>query len=185
MTYQQNTQVKHKVDSIKTIEQLILKLSETNTSEYTKALSALDLPAHYFDEKCTWSKQKYTRTCLYKDEVYELILLCWDIGNKTPIHCHGGEECWVRVIKGSLEEVFYKESENGLNQTSFKTQQLEANGISYISDFVGLHSLENVSKGRSLSLHLYAKPIEKCRYYDKNQNKMIYNTMRYDIDLSS
>lgn len=171
--------------SIKTIPELIAKLSEEPVSNYTEVLSALDLSLDYFDANCSWSDEKYTRTCLYNDDHFELILLCWEVGNKTPIHCHGGEECWVRVIKGELEEVFYENTNNSFNQMPIKKQNLAANGLSYISDFIGLHSLENVSSERSISLHLYAEPIKECRYFNVEKQSMIYSTMRYDKDISS
>ena len=170
---------------IKTIPDLISKLSINDTSEYAKILSALDLSHNYFDTYSSWSKEKYTRTCLYNDERYELILLCWEVGVKTPIHCHGGEECWVRVVKGELKEVFYENSIKNFNETAIKCHYLKADGLSYISDFIGLHSLENRSNQRSLSLHLYAKPIKTCRYYDVSKKEMLSTTLKYDKDVSS
>ena len=49
-------------------------------------------------------------------------------------------------------------------------------------DFMGCHSLENLSTGRSLSLHLYAKPIKTCKAYDEElgsfvSKKLVYNTI--------
>ncbi len=95
------------------------------------------------------------------------------------MHCHGGEECWMYVIEGELEEIFYvKDADNTLIQT--KSQKLFVSKSSYINDLLGLHKLKNSFEGRSLSLHIYAKPILECSYYDETYRMFKTKTLSYD-----
>ena len=107
-----------------------------------------------------------------------MILLCWEEGQITPIHDHGGEECWVKVIEGEFRETIYKEDEIG-GLTFVKSAVSKENAVTYMKDFMGFHSLENLSKKRSMSLHLYAKPIRKCRAFDEKTKTFVDRTLTY------
>ena len=50
-----------------------------------------------------FSKKMYTRNRIYKDEHFEILLLCWLPNQMAPIHGHEGEKCWFKVLNGSLE----------------------------------------------------------------------------------
>jgi len=47
-------------------------------------------------------------------------------------------------------------------------------------DFMGFHNLENKSNKRSMSLHLYAKPIRNCNVYDSKRNAFVRKELSYD-----
>ena len=64
-----------------------------------------------FEIFCSWSESTYTRNCIFENERFELILICWQSSQKTPIHDHGGEECWVKFIDGEFKETIYKSNE--------------------------------------------------------------------------
>lgn len=108
-----------------------------------------------------------------------MILLCWEKGQITPIHDHGGEECWVKVIQGEFREVISKMDKGGeLNVV--KSTISKSDDISYMIDFMGFHSLENMSNKRSMSLHLYAKPIRNCNLFDEKTGKFVNKDLVYD-----
>ena len=49
-----------------------------------------------------------------------------------------------------------------------------------MKDFMGFHSLENLSDKKSMSLHLYAKPIRACRIFDEESNTFVHKELEYD-----
>jgi cysteine dioxygenase len=49
-----------------------------------------------------------------------------------------------------------------------------------MKDFMGFHRLENLSKERSMSLHLYAKPIRDCNIFDEDSMKFVHKKMTYN-----
>ena len=46
-------------------------------------------------------------------------------------------------------------------------------------DFMGFHRLENISDNKSMTLHLYAKPIRSCNVFDEDSKKFVNKDMVY------
>jgi len=171
---------KQNLISIESLNQLIEILKQSNRFDFSKIMKNLDLSEELFERYCSWSNECYTRNCIVDNESFELILLCWEANQATPIHDHGGEECWVKVIQGEFKETIYKFNKPGDIQT-VKSTFSKKGDLSYMIDFMGFHRLENISKTRSMSLHLYAKPIRNCQLFDENsgelvRKKLVYNT---------
>ena len=55
----------------------------------------------------------YTRNLVHRCEAFELLLLAWDVGQESPIHDHAGQQCWMAVVDGSVEEVHFRASRAG------------------------------------------------------------------------
>lgn len=170
----------HTTETLQTIDELITALSEGERTTYNHIIHSIKFPANALDKYSSWSEECYTRNCIINNERFELILLCWEKGQITSIHDHGGEECWVKVIEGEFRENIYQEDETGKLKI-VKSAISKQNEVTYMKDFMGFHSLENLSNKRSLSLHLYAKPIRNCNYFDEKsktfvRKDLIYNT---------
>lgn len=164
---------------IVSIPDFIAALKEGERKSYGDLVKALDVKNLDLDELGTWSEECYTRNCLICNDDFELILICWEKGQITPIHDHGGEECWVKVIQGSFKETIYKVNERG-EPSQVKSITADAGGISYMVDFMGCHRLENISNDRAMSLHLYAKPILTCNVFDEDVSQFKSKDMDYD-----
>ena len=98
---------------------------------------------------------------------------------ETTIHGHDGEDCWVYLLEGEMAEVFYT-----LDQDNYVleigSQKVMPQQLTFMNDSIGFHKLKNSSNGKSMSLHLYAKPIEYCRSYDEVTGSFIKKQLRYD-----
>jgi cysteine dioxygenase len=169
----QNTPVIHQ-----SLNELVAALSEEERTTYNDIIHSIKIPRSAFEYCSSWSSKCYTRNCIVENEKFELILLCWEEGQKTPIHDHGGEECWVKVIQGEFKETIYKMDEAGELKT-VKSTISKTGDISYMIDFMGYHRLENQSGTRGMSLHLYAKPIRTCRIFDENSRKFVPKDLDY------
>ncbi len=166
---------------IDSVSQLIQVLEKSQASDFVKISKRLKLKASDFEEHASWGEDSYTRNCIGRNEHYELLLLCWDAQQDTPVHCHNGEECWVYNLQGNFEEIrfdFKDESEEELIETSRETMQ--AKEISYMHDNMGFHSLHNRSKQRGMTLHLYMNPIDSCRVFDEEVGSFVRKEMSYD-----
>ncbi len=49
-----------------------------------------------------WSEKFYTRNLIYKDERFELMVLCWEKGQVSRVHNHSEQRCWMTVPLGKL-----------------------------------------------------------------------------------
>ena len=66
-----------------------------------------------------------------------------------------------------------------------KSSISKTNQVSYMKDFMGFHSLENISNKKSMSLHLYAKPIRKCTVFDEDSKGFVNKEMSYHTTAST
>ena len=169
----------HPLAALQSIDDVITALFREEPTSYHDIMRAIKLPTGCFEEHSSWCDQSYTRNCLVDSEKFELILLCWGAGQITPIHSHGGEECWVKIIEGEFQEIIYTADESG-ELTVIKSMISKPNDISYMIDFMGFHSLQNLSDKKSMSLHLYAKPIRSCKVFDEDLREFVTKDLAYD-----
>jgi cysteine dioxygenase len=67
----------------------------------------------------------------------------------------------MKILKGNLREVLYQSPDPAGDDAPrpMKTNVYTENEVTYISDKIGLHKIENVSSTESaVSLHLYTPP---------------------------
>jgi cysteine dioxygenase len=165
------------MNHITSIEQLTKTLDSSGPLDRAKIMKRIKIEAHELESFTTWSKQGYTRNCLARTKQYELILLCWDIGAKTPIHGHGGEDCWVYQIQGVVKEMRFEQVGKLLKATN---QIVLAPGkLTYMNDVMGYHSIENTSNQRAMTLHIYASPIDTCKVYNEKIDCFEIKEMSY------
>ncbi len=171
------------MNHISTVEQLTEALDNADPLQHAKIMKRIKIQAHDLECFTTWSKECYTRNCLARTEQYELILLCWEIGAKTPIHGHGGEDCWVYQIQGTVEEMRFEGEDGLLKETN--RMVLTPGKLTYMNDKMGYHSIQNISNQRAMTLHIYASPIDACKVYNDQKDcfeikEMSYHTYKGD-----
>lgn len=169
----------YRLKPLYTLQEFISALSESSKDNYKHVFKKFNIDKAFVSEFENWSTQKYVRNCMYKCDDFELILLCWEAGQQTSIHCHGGEDCWMYVVDGELEEIQYEKCEND-TLTEKGTHKMAIGDCVHINDSIAVHQLKNSHNGRSVSLHLYAKPILKCSYYSKETKRFEQKTLKYD-----
>lgn len=150
------------MEKIESIQKLIYILENCEKEDYPTIPKNLNVPIEKFKDFAYFSNEDYTRNCIAKNSNFELLLLCWNPGQETPIHCHNSQECWVVILDGILEEekFLYNYDKKELIQT--EEAELTGTVISYMTDDLGYHLLRNPSKNKSISLHLYVNPIDEC-----------------------
>ena len=162
---------------INSLNHLLENLKTTTKAEYKSIGANLDIPLEEIIPYAFWSQDHYTRNCIVREDNYELILLCWEPGQETPIHCHGGEECWVYIIEGQIEETHFQF--DGDDLTSESMTKLESGQKSFMDDDIGYHRLINKTKNRAMSLHLYMDVIDTCTVFDKTLNEFVPRSLLY------
>ena len=91
--------------------------------------------------------------------------MCWESGQASPIHDHGGRQSWIRVLEGKLTEYYYYPPDSRKFLDLRGTEEIKAGKLAYINDHLGVHKLVSDSDQRTISLHLYTgKAIERGEY---------------------
>ena len=54
------------------------------------------------------ARQHYTRNLIDKTPLYELVAICWEVGQVSSVHNHRDQNCWMAVPVGKLAVENYK-----------------------------------------------------------------------------
>ncbi|MGA0258403.1 MAG: cysteine dioxygenase [Saprospiraceae bacterium] len=166
------------MESIKTIKDFTETLLETELCDFPKVIRKTQLSLNEFYSYASWKSNDYTRNCLARTEKFEIILLCWEGDIQTPIHDHGGKDCWVYQIQGSIDEVRYVKTDDQLLESN--RIKIQPGGLTFMNDKMGFHSIENNYNQRAMSLHIYASPIDSCMVFNSEKACFEEKDMTYD-----
>ena len=143
------------------------------------SLKSLNLNEFSWHKYFNFKEKEYTRNLVLQNELYELLIICWDRDCQTPIHDHPSDGCWMVGVEGSIYEEKFIATNSKDELIRISLSDLSEGEIAYIHDCIGLHSVGNSSKvQRAVTLHLYSPPIKKCYSYNKEGLKSL-RTLRY------
>ncbi len=136
-------------------------IDEVRTALEQMSCALSDLEPYVF-----YSIEYYTRNLIYHSPLYELVLLCWMPGQKTPIHGHEGEKCWMRVIDGSLQVSNYSKA-SPLDGGGLKQDLVAQVPAGSVEGPFFTNQVANITDHKSISLHLYARPFYECDVFEE------------------
>lgn len=137
----------------------------------------------------TWDRQHYTRNLIDKTPLYELIAICWEVGQVSSVHNHRDQNCWMSVPIGRLQvENFHLISQDlnhGESQlTPTNTVEMNPMHPCAVNPADPVHRVLNPREfgQRAVSLHIYSRPFDTCVVYSPEQGtcgviKLQYTTM--------
>lgn len=133
------------------------------------------LPFIFFRE------ETYGRNLVYKNDHFELLVLTWLPQQRTPIHDHAGQRCWMMLQSGTLTFKNFETPEHDDSPLVVKgpCEIHTAGEAVYIDDGIGVHTIANATTKPAISVHLYAAPIPKCRVYDECKKRFKWIDLQY------
>ena len=137
---------------------------------FSDILNSLDISTEAVAEYCNWNTLEASRMCLFQSDCYQLELVCWEFGQRTPIHHYPKLESWMYVVEGTLVEENYTLPSNG---TPYHKTVLETGEKRYRNTYMGLQRLVNKHPGRSISLHLYNGTVEHWQVLNAKGTELI------------
>src|SRR5436190_9771106 len=81
--------------------------------ELLEEMRALQVDLRDLAPHVRFSDQKYRRNLVRGTDWYNLWVLCWRNGQRSPIHDHRGSSCAVRVLRGTMTESQFVFAPNG------------------------------------------------------------------------
>jgi cysteine dioxygenase len=131
-----------------------------------------DLMESYQSNPTDWTQyahfdpNKYTRNLVDDGNgQYNLIVLCWGPGQRSPIHDHSKSHCIFKVLNGELNESRYDWPDREC-EMKLRTEDIYVlNQVNYMHDKIGLHRVSNQTQKPAISLHLYSPPILECQTF--------------------
>lgn len=164
------------MNTINSIEQLIEELQKVSkSSDYMGVLKRVEFDVEKeIRPLCQWSSDHYTRIPLFKNSECELLLMCWEPHQSSPIHTYDYQEGWMYIIQGELciEQYFTSMIENELKLV--ESTRLPEKSIPYLNDYIGFHRGFNCINERTISLHIYSLPIDTWQVYDPKTKSVTF-----------
>lgn len=123
-----------------------------------------------------WDRQHYTRNLIDKTALYELIAICWEVGQASSVHNHRDQNCWMAVPIGRLQVenfrlVFQDLQEGRCELEPADTVLMDAAHPCAVDPLEPVHRVLNPRefKERAVSLHVYSRPFDTCIVYSPEQ----------------
>jgi len=131
----------------------------------------------------------YTRNLIYKCELFELLAICWDVGQVSRVHNHQGQNCWMAAPIGRLavqnyEVVRMDESTSTCELREADRVLLDPEHPTFVDPARPIHSVLNLPEygQRATSLHVYSYPYDHCLVYSVEQGSCNDVPLFYDSE---
>jgi len=165
--------------SVDGLVQELHKLSENAFSEIKtvrRLLQEKPVSADSLAPYLTWDRQHYTRNLIDRTPLYELLAICWEVGQASSVHNHRGQNCWMAVPIGRLQVENFHLVHEDVTAGSCRLEPkniVEMNVAEPCAVDPGdpVHRVFNPREfnQRAVSLHVYSRPFDICVVYSPEQ----------------
>jgi cysteine dioxygenase type I len=147
-----------------------------HTGQIHKFLQETPLNPESLEPYLTWDRQHYTRNLIDKTLLYELIAICWEVGQASSVHNHRDQNCWMAVPAGRLLvenfHVIHQDISGGTcSIESTEIVEMNASHPCAVDPLEPVHRVFNPREfnQRAVSLHVYSRPFDTCVVYSAEQ----------------
>src|SRR5579885_1738102 len=138
----------------------------------------------------TWNQQHYTRNLIDKTPLYELIAICWEVGQVSSVHNHRDQNCWMAAPVGRLRvenfRLVFQDLQAGRCELEpANTELMDAAHPCAVDPLEPVHRVVNPRefKERAVSLHVYSRPFDTCIVYSPEQGSCGEIKLHYTTEL--
>ncbi len=127
--------------------------------ELSSRLAKIDVSCADVAEFIRFSERGYMRNLVRAGPWYNVLVLCWKNGQRSPIHDHAGSSCGVRVLRGTATETLFEFAPNGHVWATGSREHRPGSVVG--SQDTDLHQISNLQAGNAdlVTLHVYSPPL--------------------------
>jgi cysteine dioxygenase len=137
-----------------------------------------------------FSQNHYTRNLVYKSELFELVAVCWDVGQASQVHDHFDQKCWMSMPLGRLRIQNYRIVEQNPATRFCRVEPTDwfdlnrAEPAAEVNPEEPVHKVSNLSEfgQRAVSLHIYSRPFNRCVVYSPAKNEYREQELTYQSE---
>jgi len=136
-----------------------------------------------------YDRMHYTRNLIYKCDLFELIAICWEVGQGSQIHNHQNQNCWMAAPIGRLAVQNYRiasgdEASGRCELAAADRVVMDPSSPSFVDPAHPIHAVLNLAEfgERATSLHIYSHPYDHCLVYSLEQNTCRDVPLFYDSE---
>lgn len=179
------------------IDEFKKKLSDIPEPEFTHEGVLEFLQKHPVDIRSLnpylfFCRDHYTRNLLHKTQLFELIAICWEVGQKSQIHNHRDQRCWMAIAHGKLQvhnfALVKKDPGRSFCELRSSGQfYMDREHPSEVDPAEPIHQVLNLPwfRSKAVSLHIYSLPFDTCEVYDLKsktyEDVPLINTTEYGV----
>ena len=145
-----------------------------------------------------WNDALYTRNLIYRDDLFEIMAVCWQKGQKTVLHTHNGQLGWMIVNRGIAEVTNFKwqgcnasfgqnvaglDCLAGATEIDLSREHVEVcdrgGSVNAIDRVRTIHQVAVLGAEPVVSVHIYSRPIESCVAFDLEARRCYRRQLRY------
>ena len=114
-----------------TIDDWVKKLAAIPEDEFT-IQNVCDFTAHNAIQPETlapylfYAKNHYTRNLIFKNNLFEVLAICWNVGQVSRIHNHRDQNCWMVTPIGRLRVQNFRVEDRDSNSGNCKLVPTDA-----------------------------------------------------------
>jgi cysteine dioxygenase len=147
--------------------------------------SPVDAPS--LDRYLNFSRNHYTRNLIFKNPLFELVAVCWEVGQGSQIHDHHDQNCWMSMPVGRLRVQNYRVAERDERRAYARVEPTDWFDIHRLAPAAEVDPEEPVHKvsnlpefnQRAVSLHIYSRPFSTCVVYSPTKNDYRQQPLTY------
>ena len=178
-----------------TIQEFVKRLSAVPEYEFTHAGILDFLRRHPVDPASLepylyFSRDHYTRNLIHRTSLFELLAICWESGQKSAIHNHRDQRCWMATAYGTVQvhnfKLIRKDPSTGACELESDTHCLiTPDSPQEVDPAEPIHLVLNPASfaSRAVTLHIYSKPFDTCEVYDLKEKQyrdvLLVNTSEF------
>jgi cysteine dioxygenase len=176
------------------IQQLVERLRQMPESAFTptepirQLLAEMPVDSDSLAPYLNWNSQHYTRNLIDKTALYELMAICWEVGQASSVHNHRDQNCWMAVPIGRLQVENFHLVQQDVERGTCRLEPLNTVEMNLahpcaVDPADPVHRVVNPKEfnQRAVSLHVYSRPFDTCVVYSPGQGtcgeiKLHFNT---------
>lgn len=151
---------------LKELVQYLDGLTErASVEKLEELLTSLEITRDDLINYAHFGPQTYRRNLICEGEWYELLCICWQDGQRSPIHNHAGSTCGLRIIHGIATETLFEWTDCGQIKAVESVDAVEGHVCS--SQDADVHQVSNLqAAGKDLmTLHIYSPALRTMDTY--------------------
>jgi cysteine dioxygenase len=120
-----------------------------------------------------FSEEHYTRNLILHTPLFDLIAICWEIGQISRIHNHTNQRCWMGIAHGKVQvQNFRLVCQDPATQfcelAATDRYVIDAGNPAEVDSGEPIHLVVNppAFASRAVTLHIYSRPFDECEVYD-------------------
>jgi cysteine dioxygenase len=148
----------------------------TPTEPLRRFLAQTPVEADSLAPYLNWDRQHYTRNLIDRTPVYELMAICWEVGQASSVHNHRDQNCWMAVPIGRLQvenfHLVHQDLAGGkCSLEALNTVEMNLSHPCAVDPADPVHRVVNPREfnRRAVSLHVYSRPFDSCVVYSPEQ----------------